>query len=92
MLESFMLAFIISYRMRVLEKIEKQQAKLQVQANTNPLTQLYNRRYFDDTVESLLNDVKTNLPMCIAIADIDHFKQFNDQYGHQVGDEVLIAF
>ncbi|MFY8351323.1 diguanylate cyclase [Pseudoalteromonas sp. SSM20] len=92
MLESFMLAFIISYRIRVLERIEKEQAELQYQANTDPLTQLYNRRYFDQSVERLLAEKNCHTPMCIAIADIDFFKKFNDQYGHQVGDEVLVAF
>lgn len=92
MLESFMLAFIISYRIRVLERIEKQQAALQVQANTDPLTQLYNRRYFDQATEAVLADDTRTHPVCIAIADIDFFKKFNDKYGHQVGDEVLVVF
>lgn len=92
MLEAFMLAFIISYRIRELERIEKEQACLQIQANTDPLTQLYNRRYFDEATNQLLTKDSGQTPLSIAIADIDLFKKFNDQYGHLVGDEVLIAF
>ena len=56
------------------------------------LTGLYNRRYFDAHIKQLLskdNDVVVNL--WLIMIDIDHFKEVNDQYGHQVGDIVLKA-
>lgn len=91
-LEALMLAFIIAYRMKMLEKIKNQQAELEQQAHTDPLTQLYNRRYFDQTINAWLRDKPSFQPISIAIADIDNFKLFNDTHGHQIGDEVLVAF
>ncbi|WP_310620175.1 GGDEF domain-containing protein [Flexibacterium corallicola] len=54
------------------------------------LTTLYNRRHFDQTLDRAVqaaNEGET--PLALLITDIDHFKQFNDNYGHQTGDQVL---
>jgi len=55
------------------------------------LTQIYNRRYIYDRMESLSSEFKrTGKTFSVAILDIDHFKDVNDQYGHQAGDYVLV--
>lgn len=54
------------------------------------LTGLYNRRYFDLKLEEeFLRARRYKRPLSLIMVDIDHFKLFNDQYGHQKGDEVL---
>jgi two-component system cell cycle response regulator len=60
-------------------------------AIVDPLTNLYNRRYFDTKTISLIETARNkSQPLSIAIADIDKFKSVNDTYGHLVGDQVLI--
>jgi diguanylate cyclase (GGDEF)-like protein len=60
------------------------------EARTDPLTRLPNRRAFDDEMARNLAAWKRHgRPCSILVADIDHFKQVNDRYGHQVGDLVL---
>lgn len=59
-------------------------------ANTDPLTQLYNKRYFMESLEKEFSYSKrTELPLSLLMIDIDFFKQINDNYGHVVGDKVL---
>ena len=66
---------------------------LRQQAMRDALTGLYNRRYLKETLERELQRAKRGgHPLSILIADIDHFKTFNDTYGHRAGDEVLKAF
>lgn len=61
-----------------------------VEANTDPLTQLVNRRYIEANVSQQLTDYPQHFfPLGVIMCDIDHFKNFNDRYGHDVGDEVL---
>jgi diguanylate cyclase (GGDEF)-like protein len=57
---------------------------------TDPLTKLYNRRYYDNVINKLIALAKRN-NQCIHyfILDIDFFKNYNDYYGHEKGDEVL---
>ena len=64
--------------------------KLEYLSITDGLTGLFNRRYFDKITEDILNRSKRNNELlCCALIDIDHFKFYNDTYGHQMGDEVL---
>ena len=60
------------------------------QANTDPLTKLYNRRYFIEHAErEFKRALRNDLALSIITLDLDYFKKVNDQYGHLVGDKVL---
>jgi len=63
------------------------------QATTDPLTGLHNRRYFEEAMhkDDLLRS-RCGGSSSIIMLDVDHFKTFNDTYGHDTGDRVLIAF
>jgi diguanylate cyclase len=57
---------------------------------TDPLTQLANRKYFDTTLQEAITDARArNEPLSLMMTDIDHFKRFNDSFGHLTGDQVL---
>ena len=59
-------------------------------SNTDGLTQLYNRHFFNTTLDSKLAQLKgTSSFLTFFILDIDHFKLYNDHFGHQQGDEAL---
>ncbi len=59
---------------------------------TDALTGLYNRRFFNETLKKELSRARrNNKTLCFIMADVDSFKQYNDHYGHQKGDEVLKA-
>ena len=63
------------------------------QTETDPLSGLLNRRGFEDHAEKLLASARrTGVPVSIVVADLDHFKSINDQYGHPVGDVVISSF
>jgi diguanylate cyclase (GGDEF)-like protein len=65
-------------------------AKIQHAANTDYLTDLANRRAFFRSAELRIAEyVKRSVPYALAMIDIDHFKQVNDTYGHEAGDQVL---
>jgi diguanylate cyclase (GGDEF)-like protein len=64
--------------------------EMQRQSRTDALTKLSNRRFFDERVAFEFERAQRNrLPISLLVADIDHFKQFNDRFGHTRGDEVL---
>jgi len=57
---------------------------------TDPLTGLGNRKYFDRAIDDAVkNAMKNGEPLSLLMFDIDHFKSFNDNYGHLTGDQVL---
>ncbi|MDH5600501.1 MAG: DUF484 family protein [Gammaproteobacteria bacterium] len=64
--------------------------KLKLLGLTDALTGIHNRRYFMQRLEEeIVRGVRQKLPVSCLFIDIDHFKAFNDLYGHAVGDEVL---
>ncbi|MBM9614906.1 GGDEF domain-containing protein [Desulfobulbus rhabdoformis] len=64
--------------------------QLEQLANIDGLTEIHNHRYFQTFLRTELRRAKeNNLPLTLLLADIDHFKQFNDRYGHQTGDFIL---
>jgi diguanylate cyclase (GGDEF)-like protein/PAS domain S-box-containing protein len=65
---------------------------LRSQAIRDPLTGLFNRRYMEETLERELTRVKRQgAPLGVIMLDLDHFKQYNDTYGHSAGDDLLSA-
>lgn len=63
---------------------------LEQAALTDGLTGMQNRRYFDDALKEYLGEFRRiDRPVGLMILDLDHFKQVNDTYGHDAGDEVL---
>ncbi len=73
------------------ERIEAKTKQLQELAITDPMTNLYNRRHYILTIQEEMNRAKRhNHTTALMMLDVDHFKQYNDTYGHQAGDNVLI--
>ncbi len=68
------------------------QNELKEQATRDPLTGVYNRRYFNEVVEQeLIRSRRYDHPVGFLMIDIDRFKEINDRFGHQMGDKVLQA-
>jgi diguanylate cyclase (GGDEF)-like protein/PAS domain S-box-containing protein len=66
---------------------------LRMQSLRDSLTGLFNRRYLDETLERELHrSLRTSQTICIVMIDIDHFKKYNDLYGHDAGDALLQLF
>lgn len=68
----------------------KLREKLRFQSVRDPLTGLFNRRYLDESLErELPNAVRRQRSVGVIMLDVDHFKRFNDMFGHDAGDTVL---
>jgi diguanylate cyclase (GGDEF)-like protein len=65
---------------------------LRLQAVRDPLTGLYNRRYMQEFLERELHSARRkHRPLAVMMLDLDHFKRYNDGFGHSAGDQVLAA-
>jgi diguanylate cyclase (GGDEF)-like protein len=70
--------------------LEARQGDLVTQANTDPLTGAWNRRSFDASLEEAIGHARAaRRDLSVLVFDIDNFKQYNDQHGHDAGDEIL---
>tara|TARA_R110000850_G_scaffold71096_1_gene157137 strand:+ start:1174 stop:2820 length:1647 start_codon:yes stop_codon:yes gene_type:complete len=73
--------------------LNQQNEKLEQLASKDPLTLLYNRRAFSALVDKEISRAKRHhFPITLVILDIDHFKKINDEFGHNVGDDILCRF
>ncbi len=73
-------------------KLEKLNDELKDLSNRDPMTHLYNRRYFSEISDKILSlSMRNGTDLSIIILDIDKFKNINDTYGHAVGDKVIIS-
>jgi len=80
----------ITDRKQAEEEIKRTNLKLLSLAATDGLTGLMNRRSFDEILErELVNAASTGKPLSLIMMDVDHFKSYNDHYGHPAGDECL---
>lgn len=86
------ITYILESRRRE-ENANRHAAELELQAYTDSLTAVWNRRYFQEVAtRELLRNRRSNDPLVLLILDIDHFKCVNDTYGHKAGDIVLKEF
>lgn len=80
-------------RIKIGERIINLERRILQLANTDPLTGVLNRRAFMQRMEiEVERAIRENRPLSLIITDLDHFKQINDRYGHQVGDLMLQKF
>lgn len=72
--------------------IKQMNDQLSMMVTVDDLTQLYNRRFMDKEFPGIIENArKKNAPIAMLMVDIDHFKQYNDHFGHLAGDECLHA-
>jgi diguanylate cyclase (GGDEF)-like protein len=84
---------ITDMRLRLLqatEELQRMNASLREESSSDSLTGIPNRRAFDAAFEQEWNHAtRTGKPLALLLADVDHFKKYNDTYGHQRGDDCL---
>lgn len=72
------------------DELRRKNVDLELLAITDPLTGLYNKRYFEKLMENEVEGSVRQSQICsILLVDVDHFKKLNERYGHKVGDSVL---
>ncbi|WP_407330848.1 GGDEF domain-containing protein [Enterovibrio sp. 27052020O] len=76
----------VSTQKSEIDSLKQQLKEYQKQATHDALTGAFNRRAFEQQLDDLL---RQKSEMCLVMVDIDHFKSFNDEFGHQMGDKVL---
>ncbi|WP_409524135.1 diguanylate cyclase domain-containing protein [Nitrincola sp. MINF-07-Sa-05] len=80
----------VNARVRNILNLENRRKMLEQMANLDGLTGISNRRKFDETLDKAWrHGMRHQLTLAMALIDVDHFKPFNDQYGHALGDEAL---
>lgn len=81
---------VLESQVRAQDQLRSSNAQLELAANTNPLTGIGNRRFFEAAALSALGAGRARgAPACVLVLDVDGFKLVNDQYGHEIGDVVL---
>ena len=74
----------------VIAQLQQANRDLTLQLGTDPLTGLFNHRHFRDSLDKELErTLRTGQPMALIMLDLDHFKQVNDRWGHEVGNLAL---
>ena len=74
------------------QQLEEANRRLEALSYTDPLTNLSNRRAFDEALDvEWRRGVRSKKPIALLMIDIDHFKSFNDTYGHPAGDSCLVS-
>ncbi|UJX42938.1 GGDEF domain-containing protein [Desulfovibrio sp. JY] len=87
-----MAALIIVNAQRMELELKEANRKIEILANQDGLTRLFNRRYFDKKLRQEFKRLQRSAqPLSLVMADIDCFKNFNDTYGHQAGDDCIRA-
>lgn len=90
MLVRWRLSSLKRNEIRLLKLVSEQTLELQILAKQDALTGLANRRAFDEVLQNEYQRAhRANSCLCLALLDVDHFKQVNDKLSHAVGDEVL---
>jgi diguanylate cyclase len=82
-------ASALSDKSNELENVKSKLEEYKRLANTDPLTQIWNRRAFDREIAGIYNSNRGILFKALILADVDRFKDINDRFGHPVGDKVL---
>jgi diguanylate cyclase (GGDEF)-like protein len=91
--ENWAVAGMIAERLAPALANLKLQESLRAESVRDRLTGLFNRRYLDESLEREMSRARRHkLPVSVMMLDIDHFKQYNDAYGHDGGDIVLRSF
>ncbi|MHB8246844.1 MAG: GGDEF domain-containing protein [Acidimicrobiales bacterium] len=65
-------------------------SQLAERSRTDPVTGIANRSAWDEILLAELSSATESAPLCVALIDLDHFKQYNDTYGHVAGDQLLV--
>jgi diguanylate cyclase len=76
----------------VIENLQREVDEIRRESLRDPLTSLANRKHFEQALQEAIAEAvktKSHKPFSVLLIDIDHFKQFNDAHGHQIGDDVL---
>ena len=74
------------------DEVRQRTEELRQQAIRDPLTGLFNRRYLAETLpREIFRALREEEPLAVVMIDLDHFKRFNDQWGHEAGDAVLLG-
>ncbi len=89
---SILVILLVLWRLRrLLATVQEQSAQLTSQARTDGLTGIANRRTLDYEMERLDSTTLSPRPsLTVAMLDLDHFKNYNDRFGHRAGDDLLI--